>query len=171
MLGVVLCLGMVAVLLGYEIGYVESLVGPVVVGFTVDYTVHVGVGFLEGSRFKTRLKRTTMALTELGVCIVFGGLTTFMCVFPMCFGEIIQMYKFGFLLATTVILGQIWALIFMPAVLTLVGPQGSQGNVRAIRYLLQCRLCRARSSTTVGKQKLIHLEMMAPSPRIKESWV
>jgi len=159
-LGIMMSLGMFTVLVGYDIGLVESLVGPVVIGFTVDYTVHLCVGYLQSSMFNTREERATMALTDLSVGIAFGGLTTLMCTLPMCLGVIVQMYKFGILVSVTVIFGEIWALVFLSSMLISFGPEGNDGNISAIYYIFRCKPCRNRCRKPRRKKIAMMLELM-----------
>merc|ERR1719397_310656 len=110
--------------------------------------------------FTTREERVTMALTDLGVGIAFGGITTLMCTFPMCLGLIAQMYKFGILVSMAAIFGEIWALVFLSSMLICFGPEGNQGNIRAIYYIFRCVPCRNRYRKARRKKISMLLELI-----------
>ena len=54
----------------------ESISGVIVIGFSVDYTVHLGHMYKEAWDQPTREEKTRYALTHMGATVIGGGLTT-----------------------------------------------------------------------------------------------
>jgi len=137
--GIVCCVGMGAVSMGWDLGLIECLSGGVLIGFSVDYTVHLGVAYLHNAHLTTRRGRTRMALTELGVSITFGCITTICCGFPLYLTSVSYFYKFGLLVIMSVTLAILVALIFLPAVLLIIGPVNDSGSLPCIHDPKQCK--------------------------------
>merc|ERR1712045_1053982 len=83
-----------------------------------------------------------MALTELGVSIIYGGLTTFCSGLPLCFAVFNFCFRFGVNIMLTVVWALLWALVFFPALLFTVGPSGSSGDIHCLKNLLTCKCLR-----------------------------
>lgn len=62
----------------WSLGVAESIAGVIVIGFSVDYTVHLGHIYREASEMvqDTREHKTQHALTVMGTTVIGGGLTT-----------------------------------------------------------------------------------------------
>ena len=61
--------------LGWSLGVGESIAGTIVIGLAVDYTVHLGHAYTESPSL-LREEKTRDALTEMGVTVIAGGVTT-----------------------------------------------------------------------------------------------
>merc|ERR550534_2390190 len=144
--GIVCCVGMAAVGMGWDLGLIECLSGGVLIGFSVDYTVHLGAAYLHNTHLTTRRGRTRMALAELGVSITFGCITTVCCGFPLYLTSVSYFYKFGLLVIMAVIMAILVALIFLPSVLLYLGPTDEVGNLPFIHELAKCK-CFERKDT------------------------
>merc|ERR1719334_1845734 len=138
-IGIVCCVGMLAVGVGWELGLIECLSGGVLIGFSVDYTVHLGTAYLHNLHLQSRGERTRMALAELGVSITFGCITTVCCGFPLYLTSVSWFYKFGMLVIMSVVAAIFVALIFLPSVLMLVGPIKDGGSIPFIHDMLICK--------------------------------
>jgi len=149
--GIVCCVGMVAVGMGWDLGLIECLSGGVLIGFSVDYTVHLGAAYLHNGHLTTRRARTRMALTELGVSITFGCITTICCGWPLYLTSVSWFYKFGLLIITSVTLAILVALVFLPAVLLLIGPVEDSGSLQCINNLKQGRCCGSKTEHDTGE--------------------
>merc|ERR550534_382732 len=149
--GIVCCVGMVAVSMGWDLGLIECLSGGVLVGFSVDYTVHLGVAYLHNAHLTTRRERTRMALTELGVSITYGCITTICCGYPLYLTSVSWFYKFGLLVILSVTLAILVALVFLPAVLLLIGPVNDSGNLQCIHDLKQGKCCGRKTEQDRGE--------------------
>jgi hypothetical protein len=91
-------------------------------GLSVEFTVHLAAAFSLGEgedvvdRLGTSLSHTVPALLE-------GSASTFLGVLPLAFHPIAFMVKYFFIvLSMTVAIGMLNGLIFMPAMLGLIGP-------------------------------------------------
>jgi predicted RND superfamily exporter protein len=62
-------------LLGWALGVIESIASIIVIGFSVDYVVHLSNAYLENEKTK-RYERTQEALSIMGASILGGALTT-----------------------------------------------------------------------------------------------
>jgi hypothetical protein len=143
--GIVCCVGMVAVLLGWDLGMIECLSGGVLIGFSVDYTVHLGAAYLHNLHLTTRGQRTRMALAELGVSITFGCITTVCCGFPLYLTSVSYFYKFGVLVIISVVVAIFVALMVLPSILLIIGPIDDSGNMPWIHDLLMCKCLREKN--------------------------
>merc|ERR1719193_1104064 len=72
--GIVLCVGAFVYLTNGQLGIVESICAVIMIGFSVDYTVHIGIAYLENNHLETAYERTRMALVDMGVPILFGAI-------------------------------------------------------------------------------------------------
>jgi len=149
--GIVCCVGMLVVGMGWDLGIVECLSGGVLVGFSVDYTVHLGAAYLHNDHLTTRRARTRMALTELGVSITFGCITTICCGYPLYLTSVSWFYKFGLLVIFSVTLAILVALVFLPSVLLLIGPVNDSGNLQFIDDLKQGKCCGSKTEQDRGE--------------------
>lgn len=118
-------------LLGWELGISESIGVVIAVGYSFDAVAHISVAYIE-SKHSDRYERTKDALTDLGISILFGVITTLLAGFMLFPATIIFFVKFAGLIVSTVSLGLVWSLIFLPAILLVTGPTGDFGSVAAI---------------------------------------
>jgi predicted RND superfamily exporter protein len=150
--GIVLTVLATMVGLGWELGTTESVSSVILIGFSVDYTVHIANAYQEAGDFhhdgrpKTRLERVRSAIAEYGVSIVAGGMTTLLAGFPLFMGTIAFFSRFATLICTSIAASLIWSLTFLPAMLMLFGPEDSLCTLSA---LFQCRLRPKRGSGVV----------------------
>jgi hypothetical protein len=130
-------------LIGWKVGVVESICLSLVVGFSVDFIVHYANSYVESPEsLISREEKTTRAMTEMGISILGGGLTTLLASLFL-FGTTLQFfYKFGVFMMITVSFSLVYANFFFLPLLALVGPQGDTGNLR--------RLCRASTKVAVA---------------------
>ena len=61
---------------GYQLGVSESIAMVIIIGFSVDYVVHLGAHYVH-KKSPDRTDRTSDALGAMGVSIFSGALTTF----------------------------------------------------------------------------------------------
>ena len=72
---IVVCVMAMMVILGWELGVSESTAIIIIIGFSVDYVVHLAAHYLH-TPMKFRYDRTTDSIAAMGVSIVSGGITT-----------------------------------------------------------------------------------------------
>lgn len=89
---------------------------------------HVCTAYVE-SKSKTRFDRTRDALTDLGISILAGGISTLVAGSFLFFAVIIIFVKFGGFIVSTVILSFLWSLLFFPAILQTIGPVEKVGSL------------------------------------------
>jgi multidrug efflux pump subunit AcrB len=76
-------------------------------------------------------------MEEMGVSVLSGALSTLLAVFLMFFAPNSFFVKFATFLFVTIALSCIYAMTFFPALLSIVGPMGSRGEIYV--KLKECR--------------------------------
>ncbi|XP_071538022.1 protein patched [Panulirus ornatus] len=107
--------------LGVKLSAVPAVLLIVSVGVGVEFCVHVTVGFLTAVGGRDR--RVILALQHMAAPVLHGAASTFLASVMLLFSEFefIRRYFFYVLLALTV-LGVLDGLVFLPVLLSLVGP-------------------------------------------------
>mmetsp|Transcript_28927 Transcript_28927/g.55390 ORF Transcript_28927/g.55390 Transcript_28927/m.55390 type:complete len:1169 (-) Transcript_28927:363-3869(-) len=116
------------VAMGWSLGGIEAINFVMVIGLSVDYAIHLSEAFVH-SPHHDRRSRVVGMLTELGVSVVSGAVSTLGCAFFMFFPENEFFPKFGMFIFVTIALSLILSLTFFPALLATVGPEGEAGNL------------------------------------------
>lgn len=108
-------------ILGVKLSAVPAVLLIVSVGVGVEFCVHVTVGFLTAVGGRNR--RVVLALQHMASPVLHGAASTLLSSLMLLFSEFefIRRYFFYVLLALTV-LGVIDGLLFLPVLLSLVGP-------------------------------------------------
>ncbi|MEM7568746.1 MAG: hypothetical protein AAF337_03025, partial [Pseudomonadota bacterium] len=114
-------------LLGWELGSTESVAGVILIGFSVDYVVHLAEFYCHSSKGEDRVSKTQESLAAIGISILGGSVTTLGAGFFLFFTTIIFFQKFAILLVTTISTSFLWSNFFFTSALSLVGPTGSFG--------------------------------------------
>jgi Niemann-Pick C1 protein len=91
------------------------------VGLAVDYSMHILHTFLRTSG-KSRQDRVHAAMLEIGAAVLLGVLSTLLGVVVLAGSQSHIIRVFFQLLTGTVVLGGIVGLLFLPALLSCVGP-------------------------------------------------
>ena len=68
-------LGMCKAVFGWELGISESIAAVIVIGFAVDFTVHLAHMYVDSSA-PTRSEKMAHSARTMGVTVVMGGITT-----------------------------------------------------------------------------------------------
>ncbi|CAE8654753.1 unnamed protein product [Polarella glacialis] len=113
---------------GLAIDNVSVIQLVISVGLSVDYAAHVAHCFM--TKAGTRQERVIDTLGDVGSAVMKGGASTFLAV---CLLGASKSYVFRVLFQTfflTVVLGLSHGLLVMPAILSLVGPEGYSGTER-----------------------------------------
>lgn len=130
---VAMLLGMIR-LYGWDLGITESIGVVISIGYSFDGAAHIATAYIE-SKSRKRGERTRDALTDLGISILFGAIST-LCAGIMLFPAIIVFFvKFAGLIVTTILLSMVWSLTLFPALLVTVGPEDDFGSIFS---LFQC---------------------------------
>jgi len=134
------------VLRGYEMGISESIGTIMVIGFSVDYVVHLAAHYVHSAAI-TRHPRSTEAIAEMGISIFSGAMTTLGSAVFLFGGKLGFFQKFAFMISTTVLLSLAYSLIYFIALSHGFGPEGSTGHIG--RAFKQCiKLFKRRDKKT-----------------------
>jgi len=124
---------------GWDFGLSESLSIIIIIGFSVDYVVHLANAYLESSS-PTRNERLSFSLLTMGISVVSGAVTTFGAGFFLIFPEITFFVKMGYIMISTVIVSIVWAMFFFTSVCAAFGPQEHSGDIK--KYIAKLWCCR-----------------------------
>jgi hypothetical protein len=149
------------VLRGWSLGVVEAINYVVVIGMSIvssskhlnlphryyltllraftcmqDYAVHMSEAYTT-SVADTRAERVILMMEEMGVSVLSGALSTLLAVFLMFFAPNSFFVKFATFLFVTIALSCLYAMTFFPALLSIVGPLGTSGEIYV--KLKECR--------------------------------
>jgi len=72
---IVLCVVAVMVLKDWQLGVSESIAMVIIIGFSVDYVVHLAAHYVHSSS-TSRFDKTTESVSAMGVSIFSGAMTT-----------------------------------------------------------------------------------------------
>ena len=128
--------GIVSSVLGYgvwlvmdwDLGIAESIASVIVIGFSVDYCVHLANHYVESTKY-TRYEKMQESLMAMGVSVLAGSLTTFLSGFMLFFAIMTFFTKFSFLICATIVFSLIWSLGFFSAFMMILGPEGSHDDM------------------------------------------
>ena len=113
----------------------------------MDYVVHLAEGYVM-SEYTDRKGRSTQMLTDVGISVFSGAMTTLGASMFMLFA-VIQFYlQFGVFMFSTVGFSIMFSLGLFATALTHIGPQGDFGSLKPLwRKIADC--CK-RASTKKG---------------------
>ena len=109
-------------------GVAESIGTIMVIGFSVDYVVHLAAHYVHSAAI-TRFPRTTESLGEMGISIFSGAMTTIGSSAFLYGAELGIFQKFAFILTTTCTIAIIFSLVYFTALSHGFGPEGRTGNL------------------------------------------
>jgi len=116
------------VVIGYSLGVLEAVNYIVVIGMSIDYCVHMSEAFTE-AHHSERQARVVDMLEEMGVSVISGAISTLGCIFFMFFAPNTFFFKFACFVTATIVLSCVYSLIFFPALLACIGPEGHFGDL------------------------------------------
>ena len=131
-------LGTIEYVYGWDLGVVESLMGNLVVGFSVDYTIHLGHMFVAAGRehdLQSSLDRFSFAIRKMGGTVVGGAVTTLGAGLFMLPCQLVFFYKLGLLMVTTIFFSLLYSFGFVMPLLAAAGPSGDQFAFRPVTAL------------------------------------
>ena len=132
-LGIVANVISVMYLKGWSLGVGESIACIMIIGFSVDYVIHLCNHYTE-SLHDTRYKKMRESLTYVGISIIGGAVTTMGASFFLFFCKLTFFLQFGILMSSTIGFSLFWSLFIFPSVMFILGPEGNTGN---ISYMLK----------------------------------
>ena len=117
------------VMIGWELGNMESICLVILAGFCVDYIVHLTHAFMESEDKSDRNERVHDAMKHMGVSVISGCITSLGAAAPLFFCSL-QFFKiFGTFFFATILLAWTWANFFLMPLLALVGPEEYFGEL------------------------------------------
>ncbi|CAE7708242.1 disp1 [Symbiodinium pilosum] len=127
---IVLCvLGFCKSAMDWDLGIGEAIAGVIVIGYSVDYVVHLAHMYCEAKHFghQTRDERAKFAIRNMGSTIFAGALTTMLAGATMFICFFYFFIKMALLICVTIMYSFLYSLVFFMAVLWLAGPEYSFG--------------------------------------------
>ena len=100
----------------------------VVIGLSIDYCVHMSEAYTK-SHETQRFPRVIHTFEAMGISVLSSSLSTLGASFFMFFAPVVFFVKFAAFIFVTISLSTLYALLFFPAVLSIVGPTGDFGNL------------------------------------------
>jgi Niemann-Pick C1 protein len=97
------------------------------IGLLVDYVMHVTLRFQESCK-ATRNEKARDVLESTGASVLLGGMSTFLAIIPLVFASSDILMVFVISLVSVVLLGLLHGLMFLPVVLSLIGPIGNKSQ-------------------------------------------
>jgi len=112
----------------WDLGVVQSIAGIMVVGFSVDYCLHLAHMYTEAPVHNARAK-VQFTLSKMGGTVLGGAITTFGAGFFL-FGTQTELFQaMGWLMSMTITISTVFSLGFFIAACLLMGPNGQVGNI------------------------------------------
>ena len=123
-------------LMGWELGIGESIAAVILIGLSVDYCVHLANAYTEAPDLfaKTRGDKTRRALMVMGVSITASAMTTIISGSMLWLCVLKFFSKFAFLITMTIASSYLWSILFLPAALILIGPEGNRWSLEPFAH-------------------------------------
>jgi len=135
------CFGIMA-LLGWSISILESICMIIVVGMAVDYTVHLMHSYNE-AHSPDRFGKAQTALTEMGVSVISGALTTLFASMPLLLAQFKFFTQFGSFIAIITFCSILWAIPYLMTLAMCIGPEGEGHHlfcdIKPVKFWLRCK--------------------------------
>jgi len=158
---IVFCvLGFCKSAMNWDLGVGEAIAGVIVIGYSVDYVVHLAHIYCEARHHgaHTRADRAQFALRNMGSTVFAGAITTagsgaimFLCFFYFFF-------KMALLITVTIAYSFLFSLGFFMSMVWLIGPEGSFGDIPTPKFIE-----RRLTSVIAGPSGGGHTEPSAPA--------
>jgi len=135
---IVLCvLGFCKGAMNWDLGVGEAIAGVIVIGYSVDYVVHLAHIYCEAkhSGHQTREGRAEFAVRNMGSTVVAGAVTTAVSGAAMFLCFVYFFVKMAVLICVTIMYSFLFSLVFFMPLLWWIGPEGDFGNLTAPRCL------------------------------------
>eukprot|EP00603_Paraphysomonas_imperforata_P009674 CAMPEP_0114464258 /NCGR_PEP_ID=MMETSP0104-20121206/7824_1 /TAXON_ID=37642 ORGANISM="Paraphysomonas imperforata, Strain PA2" /NCGR_SAMPLE_ID=MMETSP0104 /ASSEMBLY_ACC=CAM_ASM_000202 /LENGTH=1058 /DNA_ID=CAMNT_0001637307 /DNA_START=211 /DNA_END=3387 /DNA_ORIENTATION=- len=125
-------LGFVNYSLGWDLGVAESIAGIIIIGFSVDYTVHLGHMYTDAEKqlgLRDRVSKFEHASREIVPTVVGGAITTAGAGCFMFLCQLMFFVKMAALIVSTILLSYLYSLGFFMSLLLVMGPEDDQGKL------------------------------------------
>jgi predicted RND superfamily exporter protein len=121
-------------ILGWELDIFNIIYLIMCVGLSVDYTVHLLHAFNE-SPGNGREERMKDALSEMGITILSGALTTLLAALPLFGCTSTFLKRFGTFIFLCIFFSICTAILLLTPLVLLIGPNGSFGDIKPFYWL------------------------------------
>ena len=131
-------------LIGWNLGIKESVAGVVVIGFSVDYTIHLGHMFdvARSQGLTTRREKFDYSIRKMGETVLAGAITTAGSTVFLLACQLTFFTAMGTLIILTVAFSLGYSLLFFMPLLRVAGPEGRVGDICHFLRGLKCACCR-----------------------------
>jgi len=133
-IGCIVCcvLGFCESIMHWPLGIGETIAGIIVIGFSVDYVVHLGhmVEEADVRGFTTREAKFRYATETMGATVLAGAITTGGSALFMFACQMTFFYKMAVLICITIALSFVFSLGFFMAMVFVAGPEGKTGSLQ-----------------------------------------
>ena len=138
-----------------DLGVAESVAGIIIIGFSVDYTVHLGNEYIVGGKegFAKRTERFFYASRRIVSTVAAGAMTTGGAGIFMFPAQLIFFVKMATLMVATIVLSYLYALGFFMGYLLVFGPEDEDGNVSTYVTKTKVLVGEARAVLGVARDK------------------
>jgi hypothetical protein len=127
MVAIILCVIAVLVALGIEFGIVEAISLTILVGISVDFSLHLAEAFTR-SHFTHRGLRGVDAVSRVGYPIFSAAFTTLSAVLPMLWCQITILVNFAQIIPLCISASLVYGLHFFAPMLMILGPNTPGGG-------------------------------------------
>lgn len=126
------------VLQGWSIGAIEAISLNIIVGLSVDYSLHLGHSY-QHARSQKRFYRVQTAVSEIGFSILSSACTTIGSMLILLFCTIVVFVVIGTIVSVTVLVSITFSLMGFASILSIVGPEKNNGNISNLCACLRTR--------------------------------
>lgn len=117
-------------LMGWTLGIVEAISISILLGSSVDYSLHIAESYIELTsklddvldRRQTRLVVAQAALADVGRAVFNAAVTTALSVSALMFCEVVIFQRFGLIILISVVVSVTASVTLLPALLATFGP-------------------------------------------------
>eukprot|EP00930_Biecheleria_cincta_P072360 TRINITY_DN59769_c0_g1_i1.p1 TRINITY_DN59769_c0_g1~~TRINITY_DN59769_c0_g1_i1.p1 ORF type:complete len:1130 (+),score=170.20 TRINITY_DN59769_c0_g1_i1:194-3391(+) len=178
----IICLaGTMFGVLGWEFGAVEAVALIVVVGLSVDYSLHLAEAYLQSQCGESRYLRAQDAVRRTGAALVGAAATSVLSCPPILLCTVQVFVRFGTVIIISMVLSLFFSLFVFTSVLMLVGPVDGFGSCASLFEMLRvgfswccCCLCRSGSSAETEPEEITIGTVIAAgakeSPKSEYTW-
>lgn len=115
---------------GWKFGLIESLSVVLVLGFSVDYSVHISHGYLSSPLVDSRRHQCQYSLLTNGHAIISSGFVSILSLIPLLFDDsVIAYWKAGILTLFTLLFSILFCFTIFTLILQTFAPQNGQGKI------------------------------------------
>ncbi|OQV19566.1 Protein dispatched-like protein 1 [Hypsibius exemplaris] len=123
--GIMLATTAALVLMEWQLSVFESTIIGLAIGLSVDFTLHYAVSYCCAESYEERELKTNIVISEMASCVTMSAVTTFLAGALMIPSDILFYRQLGLFIITVTAISLLYATIFLPACLAVLGPQGA----------------------------------------------